>query len=141
MGTLTLRQTLELKLQGVVLPSRTKIVVKPRVVEVRLVKEKRGLWPRLTVEKFGWIRRNSDMGEYTDSEHEDEVGDRPAKGFLHQFLTRDKGKGAHSKRYHQLTGEEILPESMWHPETSSDSEAEELVFMKERPVEFNPDIL
>ena len=44
------------------------VSVKPRVVKIMLKKSKRGLWPRMTLHKYAWIRRDSELGSGSDSD-------------------------------------------------------------------------
>merc|ERR1712130_1033315 len=104
MGILKVNETPMMKLMERVKPRESQVKVKPRVVHVRLVKVKRGLWPRITEVKYAWIRRDSELGSISDSEEEKSM-QRMEDDVVHMCRVGDK-------HYHPETGEQVLPEGM-----------------------------
>ena len=72
---------------------------------------------------------------YSGSDCEPPLAGLPEPGFISPYITQ----AGQDKRYHPLTGEEILPETMW---MSSDQEPEEeLGYIHDKTLEVNPNIL
>ena len=139
---ITIHQTPSLKLYGQVNPARTKVSVMARGINITLVKQRELFWKQLSRQKFGWIKKDANAALNSDSDSDHEISGRPETGFLSPYLSQsDMGTGGrHGKRYHPITGEEILPETMWLS-SDQDDEDEQLGFIHDKALEFNPDIL
>eukprot|EP00090_Calanus_glacialis_P015764 TRINITY_DN24840_c0_g1_i1.p1 TRINITY_DN24840_c0_g1~~TRINITY_DN24840_c0_g1_i1.p1 ORF type:complete len:604 (-),score=265.68 TRINITY_DN24840_c0_g1_i1:51-1700(-) len=138
----TLHQTPPLKLYGKVDPLMTRVVVLARGLTITLGKQRSLFWMQLSRQKFGWIKKDPNACLDSDSDSEPVVTGQPEPGFISPYLTQsDVGRaGGHGKRYHPLTGEEILPEPMWMS-SDQESEEEELGYIHDKALEFNPNIL
>eukprot|EP00092_Neocalanus_flemingeri_P029610 GFUD01032156.1.p1 GENE.GFUD01032156.1~~GFUD01032156.1.p1 ORF type:complete len:620 (+),score=228.68 GFUD01032156.1:1-1860(+) len=138
----TLHQTPGLQLFGEVDPNMTKVKVMARGLTITLVKQRSVFWMQLSRQKFGWIKKdpNHNLDSSSDSDSDPVLTGKPEAGFISSYLGQAPAAGAHGKRYHPLTGEEILPETMWQS-SDQESEEEELGFINDRAIAFNPNIL
>jgi len=139
----TVFQTPSLRLHGKVKPSETKVTLNPRGMNISISKHMKLFWMQLCKERFGWIKKDPNVGlKSDDSDSESVVTSRPHKGFLSSYLAKSDTtpSGIHGKRYHPITGAEIMPEALWYS-SQSEEENDELGFIHENVLEFNPDIL
>jgi len=139
---ITIHKTPSLKLYGHVSPARTKVIVVARGINITLAKQRELFWKQLSRQKFGWIKKDTNAALNSDSDSDPELTGPPEIGFLSPYLSQPDTftGGRHGKRYHPLTGEEILPETMWHS-SDQEEEDEQLGFIHDKALEFNPDIL
>ena len=105
-------------------PSATRVAVVARGITITLGKQRNLFWMQLSRQKFGWIKK--DPNAALDNDFDPAVEGLSEPGFISPYFTV-AGQG---KRYHSLTGEEILPETMG---MSSDQEPEEEEFVKRLP--------
>jgi len=132
-------ETPVLELYDRVQPSASSVVVKPRMVKVVLAKRRRSLWPKLATHKYAWLRRDSELGSFSDSEGETENQPdiKEEAAFASTALNGDK-------HYHKETGVEVLPEFLFDANCqSSDSEGEveagQFDFIHDDALEVSPD--
>ena len=91
---------------------------------------------QLSRQKFGWIKKDPNAALDNDSDFEPAAAGLPEPGFISPYLTQ----AGQDKRYHPLTGEEILPETMWMS-SDQEPEEEELGYIHDKTLEVNPNIL
>ena len=117
-------------------PSATRVAVVARGITITLGKQRNLFWMQLSRQKFGWIKKDPNAALDNDSDFEPAAAGLPEPGFISPYLTQ-AGQG---KRYHPLTGEEILPETMWMS-SDQEPEEEELGYIHDKTLEVNPNIL
>merc|ERR1712106_176865 len=139
-GLYTLHQTPPIKLYGQVDSSKTKVIVLARGLNITLGKQRSLFWMQLSRQKYGWIKKDTAATLDSDSDSDPGEAGQPQAGFISSYLGQVDTAGRHGKRYHHLTGEEILPETMWMS-SEQEEEEEELGFIHDKALEFNPNIL
>ena len=117
-------------------PSATRVAVLARGITITLGKQRNLFCAELSRQKFGWIKKDPNAALDNDSDFEPAAAGLPEPGFISPYLTQ----AGQDKRYNPLTGEEILPETMWMS-SDQEPEEEELGYIHAKTLEVNPNIL